>query len=51
MKLATFTWSYTIEVPDDFNEENNDQFVEAFQNAWNNVQKSDGELTDLRDRD
>ncbi len=52
MKLATFTWSITIEVPDDFDDKyENDKFREARNSAYLNIQKGDGELTDLQDRD
>ncbi len=47
MKLATFAWSWTVSVPDDFNEEDNTHFSNARHSAFLNVQERDGEITDI----
>lgn len=49
MKLATFTWSWTVSVPDDFDEYNAEQFRQARHAAYLNVQENEGDLTDLQD--
>lgn len=49
MKLVTFTWSVTVAVPDDFDEKNPAQYLKALDSAWLDVQKGQGELTDLQD--
>jgi hypothetical protein len=50
MKLATFTWSWTVQVPDNFNEEDMTACDQALNEAWEGLRKQDGELTDLQDR-
>jgi hypothetical protein len=50
-KYATFAWSWTVEVPDEFDEMDSVLYGVAIDDAWNNVQKADGVLTDLEDDD
>ncbi len=57
MKFATFAWSWTVEVPDDFTEDINlfkqdeyERFTKARYEAFLNVQERDGDLTDLQDK-
>jgi hypothetical protein len=45
-KYATFAWAITVEVPMDFDPDNDSQWEAALRNAYANVQASDGELTD-----
>ena len=45
-RIITFTWSATVEVRAGFDPEDTDQFGIAQANAWAQVQKGDGELTD-----
>lgn len=57
MKLATFTWSYTVEVPDDFTgdfdyfkqDKNYEQFTKARHDAFLNVSEDDGDCSDVID--
>lgn len=50
-KHATFAWSWTVEVPDDFDEMDNVLYGRAVDDAWNNIKKDDAVLTDLEDED
>lgn len=51
MKLATFAWSWTVEVPGDFDENDNDQFNEFSDEAFKHITQRDCELTDLQNKD
>ena len=48
MKLVTFTWSRTIELPDDFNPENRLEFIEAEMKAHAELIDEEGEITEIR---
>ena len=48
-RIATFAWSATVPVPAGFDDENPTHIQEALDAAWLQVQKEDGELTDLQD--
>lgn len=50
-KLVTFTWSATVEVPDDFDEYDKSAHDLALDAAWNCLHRSDGMLTDEQDED
>lgn len=45
MKLATFIWSWTVEVPDDFDEDG------VKKQVFESLHYQDGELTDLKDKE
>jgi hypothetical protein len=53
MKLATFVWSVTIQVPNDFTdwpetEKDNEVYKKALSDAWLEVHERDGEVTDVK---
>ena len=48
MKLATFAWSWTVQVPDDFDEEKLEDFNKARHEAYLNVQKGMANLPTCR---
>ncbi len=50
-KLVTFAWSMTVEVPDDFDEFDNETYRAALDDAWDRLQKSDAILTDEQDEE
>ena len=50
-KLATFAWSWTVEVPDDWDEMDSTLYGNAIDAAWDGIQKNDGILTDLQDEE
>jgi len=50
-KIATFTWTVTVDVRDDFDSEDPEHFKVALNEAWMNVHENNGELTDEQDED
>jgi hypothetical protein len=50
MKLLTFCWSTTVVVEETFDRSNNAQLEKAINQAWSQVDKMDGELTDVQDQ-
>jgi hypothetical protein len=50
-KTATFTWTVTVDIRDDFDSEDPERFQAARREAWMNVHESTGELTDEEDED
>ena len=50
-KLATFVWSWTVEVPDEWDEMDAVLYGRAVDDAWDGISKNDAILTDLRDGD
>lgn len=48
-KLATFTWSFTVAVPEDFAGDNQKQLDAARRHAFSYITEPDGELTCLVD--
>ena len=51
VKTATFTWTVTVEVRDDFDKENPKHLSQALHDAWMEVHESRGELTDENEED
>ena len=49
MKLVTFVWSRTIELPDNFNPENRLEFIEAEMKAHAELIDEEGEITDIQE--
>ena len=50
-KLLTFTWSVSIEFPSTFDLKNPADYDAALNEAWSQVQRGDGELTDEKEGD
>lgn len=47
MKLVTFTWSRTIEVPDSFNPDDKEEIMEAEMRACSELVDETGEITEI----
>ena len=45
-KTATFTWTVTVEVRDDFDKDDPQHFKRALHDAWLEVHETYGQLTD-----